>query len=616
MSISSVQETFQIAAFRVRRAAFPLLPYGALDYRPVPDAAETQNLLDGHLCLSPEREDARWIAYSAHAWRELRLLLLMHRLTKERACLDKALAAAVNWILAHPITGNHLRATGAPVAEDFAWLGMAAGYRIYRLGYLVDAAAREPHVPDATIQILVASAQAHHHRLLKGADFRSHSNHGLHEALGLLSFAARFSDERLLVPQGSIEEAISRTRSMMRQQFLPDGGHSEHSPAYHARIHQVLENANSQGLIRGLNPEQLLCRSEIALSSLILPNGELAAFGDTDRDYLTSAIRDPETFRASILQNAVKGQPKAQEPRIGALPNTGYFFAHQQTSQGSCALIQSAAFHSRVHKHADHGGFIWFDRGQEILSDPGRFALAGRTAPGSALHKAGYWYSDPRRIYVESSAAHNTIVIDGKDHNRKARPFGSALRRWGVSNEVIFSECDFIHDRIVRWARVLAMIPSELFLIVDWVHDRTGQDHTVEQHFQFARGFDAHRFPNHVVGVAASGLAVSAIALLADQKLGTVRVGEEDGDGRLHGWISDQASSMVAAPSFTMSRPPSATQTIATLFGFGTEYESETCACATSISGKRFRLAWRKSGKLHRLQIDRSADAAIQITQS
>jgi hypothetical protein len=47
-------------------------------------------------------------------------------------------------------------------------------------------------------------------------------------------------------------------------------------------------------------------------------------------------------------------------------------------------------------------------------------------------------YSDPNRIYVETTRAHNTVEIDGLSHPRRnVQPYGSGLVGWGEQGELI-----------------------------------------------------------------------------------------------------------------------------------------------------------------------------------
>src|SRR5699024_9768774 len=94
----------------------------------------------------------------------------------------------------------------------------------------------------------------------------------------------------------------------------------------------------------------------------------------------------------------------------------------------SSYLAFSAAFHSRTHKHADDLNVVWYDRGQEVLIDAGRFGYGELLSEGSPLRRKGFYYAAPERRYVEGTMAHNTLMMDGQNQDRRTRtPYGSGI---------------------------------------------------------------------------------------------------------------------------------------------------------------------------------------------
>jgi len=129
-------------------------------------------------------------------------------------------------------------------------------------------------------------------------------------------------------------------------------------------------------------------------------------------------------------------------------------------------LAFSAAFHSRAHKHADDLNIVWYDRRQEILVDAGRFGY-GELLPGnSSLRREGFYYAMPERQYVEGTMAHNTLMIDNQNQERRARkPYGSGIGQC-VESDGVFDltgrvhHLDYVHRR-----RVIYRPGAELRLI-------------------------------------------------------------------------------------------------------------------------------------------------------
>jgi hypothetical protein len=215
-------------------------------------------------------------------------------------------------------------------------------------------------------------------------------------------------------------------------------------------------------------------------------------------------------------------------------------------------LAQIAGFHSRVHKHADHLSFIWYDCRRDILIDPGRFGYVGSNPRGSALFEQGFWYSDPKRIYVESTRAHNCVEIDGESYPRKGvKPFGSALLFAGEQSGLAVTVCEVRHPRGVRHRRVLIMAPGRFLLTLDFLHDRL-HHHDYRQWFQFAPQWQLEIGPDGVTALApapddeqAAGLRV--FNLLDENTMAKPVRGQEE--PHLQGWHSDAANSLKPSAS-------------------------------------------------------------------
>jgi hypothetical protein len=127
------------------------------------------------------------------------------------------------------------------------------------------------------------------------------------------------------------------------------------------------------------------------------------------------------------------GEPAQHE--LLTLEETGLAVVRSPQPQGThdhitaSYLTLTAGFHSRTHKHADDLSVTWFDGGQELLVDAGRFGYLDQLPRNSPARREGYFYGRPERQYVESTRAHNTAEMDGRNHERRTRPpYGSALR--------------------------------------------------------------------------------------------------------------------------------------------------------------------------------------------
>ena len=249
----------------------------------------------------------------------------------------------------------------------------------------------------------------------------------------------------------------------------------EHSPGYHRLVMDVVTDVSSLGLLA--ESPSLAARIEWfedALAWMILPNRRLANLGDTDYHKLSE-----EKFlgiQSPLLRYALSGglEGSATSQRMGIFPESGLAVLRSGWPDAShfdqaSYLAQQAGFHSRTHKQADDLSFIWYDRATEILIDAGRYGYLGRTEAGSDLWNRGFWYSDPKRIYVESTRSHNTVEIDGMSYDRRESiPYGSAIKRWGENSDgLMFVETHAPQFQSIGHSRLLVLNPKNWLLVYD-----------------------------------------------------------------------------------------------------------------------------------------------------
>jgi hypothetical protein len=546
--------------------------------------------------------DDRSRHFHLHAWFPLGLVLSAFDRTREARYLRFALEVALDWARQHPeIDGN----------EPFAWYDMAIGLRALRLAYLTDAALRSPFGGDAVLAELVRCLLLHRDALADDSLFPAHSNHGLYFAAGQAAMAARFPELPGFPAAG--EQARARLDRMIRGHFTPEGVHREHSPKYHWLVLDTIEGLRGAGLLSEEDHAAGLRRMQDAMAWFVLPNGHLAMFGDSDHRRM-GGLEWPHPQTDTLRFVLSEGREGAPPPEtVKAFPASGYVVIRSgwhegpDEAPGSAYLAQACAFHSRTHKHADDLTFIWYDRGHELLVDAGGYGYAGKTEPGSDLWKDGFWYADPRRIYVESTRAHNTVQIDGRNlPRRQVEPYGSALMRWGEQGGVYFTESAVRHWDSICHRRILLFQPGEWLLVFDWLLDEESDPHEYLQRFHFAPELKLREAGTHgaLLELPDGGEPLHMVTLGEGELIPPVRGQEEP---ELLGWISRQDRELV--PSWTSGyrvegRPA---HTFATLFAFGKEAPRPVRDPSLSDPGRdRFRVAWMQEGRSHTVSFHRS----------
>ena len=506
-------------------------------------------------------------------------------------------------------------------SDGFAWYDMAVGKRIYRLAYILEIVCRDSSYTDEVVEVLYRSLQFHHRLLSINKFFKVHSNHGFYQALGQLAAAKRFAhiDE---ASDSYFTLATDRLSQLISAHFTIDNVHKEHSPAYHYMILGILIGARQTDLITNQEIYECVEVMEQVLTWMIKPNSYIATLGDTDPKDMIRTVSRAQQFKNASLQAITSGGQVGVYPEVGVCPfySAGYAFArlfapHVQPEFANASyLAQTACFHSRVHKQADHLSFIWYDKNRDILIDPGRYAYAGRTERGSDLFNQGFWYSDPKRIYCETTRAHNTVEIDGKSFPRKVKPFGSALLYAAEEDGCAVTYCEATHFRRIRHNRLLIMGPGRFLLVLDWLYDRSGTFHDYRQYFHLASEWNVFKqddkiIADHPGSESLTPLDLCVTSLISTATLSPVVRGQEEPE--LLGWLSDKANSLIPTSCFHFHQYSNQPTSFVTLFVFGKTLEVNPKMTRFNRSLSAGQVAWKDQQGSMLIQIQKPKVAEV-----
>ena len=185
-----------------------------------------------------------------------------------------------------------------------------------------------------------------------------------------------------LLPQtGLLGRGLSLLQAELPKQLLEDGGHVERSTAYHREIgHDLSEVA------------ELLARG-----------------GRTVPDWLEDCLRRATAWqealvgpdmRLPLLNDAWDGPPEPNRKTTDrtVLGESGYAVLRHERHQLVFDAGPLSADHLPPHAHADALSLTLCWDGVPVLVDPGAFS-----------------YTGPRRAEFRSTAAHNTVEVDGQD---------------------------------------------------------------------------------------------------------------------------------------------------------------------------------------------------------
>ena len=297
-----------------------------------------------------------------------------------------------------------------------------------------------------------------------------------------------------------------------------------------------------------------------------------------------------------------------------AFIDAGYAFARVPNSPSPKTVTyfaQIAGFHSRTHKHADHLSFVWSEGETEILVDAGWYGYAGKTKLGDESFNQGFHYSDPKRMYVEKTRAHNTVEIDDTDFARKGvKPFGSALKYAAEQNGLVVTACEMRPLRFVRHQRTIVLKPGQFVIVWDWLIDQEGAEHKFRQWFHLSPRWTAERIDR---GYAATNSAdgtsrvLSVASFLPDVEPTEVFCGTTS--PIMQGWISDSPMTLNPAPAFAFDADRVSAVRFGTLITLSSSIAIERVKANGSL--RDVSVEWRDDFGRHRLRLQRDADCRI-----
>lgn len=565
-------------------------------------------------CMT-DYESRSWSFY-IHSWDMLDNLLISYSHSREKKYLNLSLKVALEWACLFPLEKGSESST-------MAWYDMAVGLRSYRLAYIIEAAEKADLLDASSRPLLWNTLIEHCEYLSHDSNIVYHNNHGYYQVMGQIAMGRRFSGTSKEMDL-ALHQGKQRLKYMISQQFKSDGVHVEHSPDYHRMVYETLRSMILSGLIDDRKIIRFSEKIERALSWFVTPQQVIANFGDSDHRSLKAKPKDAERrWSTEAMRYIVTAGKigKLPEQTVKIFPESGFFIVHEPAIGNSkkflhgSYLAQIAAFHSRTHKHADDLSFIWCDKGVEILVDAGRYGYIGKAEQGSKLWLEGNWYSDPNRVYCESTRAHNTLEFNGLSSPRKGvKPYGSALHRWTrcTNTRLVTIESECKQFQSIRHARVLCFMPGKWLLVFDWFHDNIGELHLVKQWFHLAVGLTPIKEGNsYSVDIPNSNKKINICSLLSEPKASKTFCGEKE--PFMQGWWSGSERECVPNYAWNYELSDVTTGAFATLFSFSDQIQTDNLWSRVNVSGRKGRFRWRDEEGIHELVIDRPIKGEMKV---
>jgi uncharacterized heparinase superfamily protein len=337
-----------------------------------------------------------------------------------------------------------------------------------------------------TVQALLASLRIQALALEARLETHLLANHLLKNVKALM-----FAGALLDAPESSRwwGEGERLLRRELAEQLLPDGGHFERSPMYHAEVLEDLLDlqtlAKACSVKGGLGRLLSQCVSRMAnfLSVILHPDCEIPLFNDSALE-----VAPPITgllVRAGMSVEA----PSNSRPEVTVLPETGYGVVRDPSSR-SCLIFDCGPLgpdYQPGHGHCDVLSYELSLHGQRVVVDTG----------------VSTYEPCAERLYERSTAAHNTLRIDGEEQAEIWASFRVGRRpRVGRLEAGEIKDLHFVRGahyayqhRGVIHSRTIALTPGKCWVVIDLLSGKG--KHLVESfiHFHPAVGVERLNHP-------------------------------------------------------------------------------------------------------------------------
>ena len=263
----------------------------------------------------------------------------------------------------------------------------------------------------------------------------------------------------------------------LNEQILADGGHFERSPMYHG---QILEDLAEIQLLCTMTGKRLSCSLLLGekirsmagfLSGILHPDGDIPLFNDS----VLGGARAPAKLLA--LAELPTSEAGGNAPQVAVSAATGYGVIRNPETR-SALIFDCGALgpdYQPGHGHCDLLSYELSLQGHRVVVDT-----------GVSTYEVG-----PERSYERSTAAHNTLRIDGEEQAETWASFRVGRRprvgqiRGGSGSGFPFlrGEHDAYRRLGVVHARTILLLPPDTWIVADLLTG--GGSHLVESFLHF-----------------------------------------------------------------------------------------------------------------------------------
>ncbi len=421
-------------------------------------------------------------------------LAMAYRFTGNQSYADELIRQMTNWTRQDP-----------PLSKPDDWINTSPRW------WLLDAAMRTDNwlwsynMLLGTAALTPAANTMFVHDMLLHGDFLSRATPGPLTSNQTLTHAQALMEIGMMFPEFKYgktyrQQGMNLLFQAEDAQLYADGGQAEESPGYQAGVVESLLQPYVLSQLNGVAwPQAEVDRLHNAANSyyqLLEPDATQAALSDT---YRTSGIttvgraalalnesdwamtrtrvRDVFLFGQAVASQALGASSAPTLTGRGndfAMPTSGYWITRSDESRDARQLIVDAGPTGGTHGHFDLLNFDLYGFGKPLIADAGPYQ----------------YDSSKNRAYVISTAAHNTINVDGVSHAREDGAGNSniALDGWTTAvDHVVWTAHHFAYTALAGAPVVGRTIWSnrdDVTLVVDFAS--ASSTHTFNSGFNLA----------------------------------------------------------------------------------------------------------------------------------
>ncbi len=473
--------------------------------------------------------DRNW-RYQLHAWRMLDPLLGAWENTGNTKYLDDALRIVFDWYEYHSVRDQK---------SDYEWYDMAVGLRAMKLAYLFQRAFEgDVQLDEADKEKLIHLAWLHAQSLMDKRVL-SKGNHGLFQLHGLLALCnVAPSIETCAGAQDFVQVEMEE---LLLRQFSSEGIHLENSPEYHLFVYNTVKRFMDSGWYEQFEfIRELMDRVAQNRVWMVHPDKTIVTVGDSE----------PKPVSIDWPKSSDKCRDsKASCYLLRNFQDSGYTIIRSDWAvpvQKASMLFVMGMFFQTGHKLPDDLSFEWFDQGERILTNAGKYSYS----------------TGPFRDYVNSTAAHNTVEINGGTRKlTEAMRYGSAIKdakavgEWFLVRGAVPREEGIDHERLVLFR------PERWLAIVDVMQGDASHQYT--QWFHFAQQWRLENAKDDVRLVSSSGRTVLVRHLSGSQLVAS----RGQRQPKPQGWVTESYGNMIDRQALGYTAGGRSVRLV-TLFGF------------------------------------------------